>query len=128
MEKKIDVNNLLSLTRKANNLREIILKVNKKNKEDKVKSTRELLSMAKETPISSAQMRYLRNRLNKEVDKKTEKFLELYQYAEDKSDAINSLTDLEDFVMGVLDKNVGGDARLLVDLEIIIKSINKIKG
>ena len=128
MERKINVDNLLSLTRKANNLREIILKVNEKNKEDKVKSTSELLSMAKETPVSSAQMRDLRNRLHKEDDKKTEKFLELYQYTEAKSNAINSLTDLGDFVMGVLDKNVGGDARLLVDLEIIIKSINKIKG
>ena len=53
-------------------------------------------------------MKDLRNRLHKEVDKKTEKFLELYQYTEAKSDAINSLTDLEDFVMGVLDKNFGG--------------------
>lgn len=96
-----------------------------------VKSTSELLSKARESPVSSAQMRYLSYQLQREVDKKieiAENFLEMYQYTEEKSEHIKSLTDLRDFVMGVLDKNVNGDTKLLVDLKIIIKSINKIKG
>lgn len=93
-----------------------------------VKSTSELLSKARESPVSSAQMRYLSYQLQREVDKKVENYLELYQHTEEKSENIKSLTDLRDYVMGVLDKNVDGDTRLLVDLKIIIKSINKIKG